>query len=155
MDSTLIVLLFVVVASAAALYYLYIVRGWYDWVHRGRASIIVLMGVLVPVLVITLWQQHEAQDELAAHGISIHPELGSSVGIAMGSVASGMHWAFRFEGGRPALLDYYREPKHRPGWVIAEDNDVFLILKTEDQRLMISASDDTAIFQLSRPGDLR
>ena len=53
-------------------------------------------------------------------------------------------------GGRPELLDYYRLPRHRPGWVIAEDNDVFLILTREDLRLMISASDDTAIFQLSR-----
>ena len=150
MDPTLIVLLFAVVAFAAALYYLYIVRGWYDWAHRARASIVVLMGVLVPVLVMTLWHQHEARDELAAHGISIHPDLGSSVGIATGSVASGTHWVFRFEGGRPALLDYYREPRHRPQWVIAEDNDVFLILRREDQRLTISASDKTAIFQLSR-----
>ena len=150
MDSTLIVLLFAVVAFAAALYYLYIVRGWYDWAHRARASIVVLIGVLVPVLVMTLWNQHGARDELAAQGISIHPDLGSSVGIATGSVASGTHWAFRFEGGRPALLDYYREPRHRPQWVIAEDNEVFLVLRKEDQRLMISASDKTAIFQLSR-----
>ena len=150
MDSTLLVLLFAVVAFAAALYYLYIVRGWYDWVHRARASIVVVMCVLVPVLVITLWQQHEARDELAARGISIHPELGSSVGIATGSIVSGTHWAFRFEAGRTTLLDYYREPGHRPGWVIAEDNDVFLILGREDQRLMISTSNNTAIFQLSR-----
>lgn len=64
MDSTLIVLLFVVAAFAAALYYLYIVKGWYDWAHRGRASIIFLMGVLVPVLAITLWQQHEARESI-------------------------------------------------------------------------------------------
>lgn len=108
------------------------------------------MGVLVPALTIALWQQHDARDELAAHDIVIHPELGSSVGIATGSIVSGAHWAFRFEGGRPALLDYYREPRHRPGWLIAEDNDVFLILRRENQRLMISASDNTAIFQLSR-----
>ena len=150
MDPTLIVLLFAVVAFAAALYYLYIVRGWYDWAQRGKASIIVLIGVLAPVLVISLWQQHDAKDALSAYDISIHPELGSSVGIATGSGASGTHWAFRLEGDRSSLLDYYRDPTHRPGWVIAEDNYVFLILEKEDQRLMISANDDTAIFQLSR-----
>ncbi|NNE36638.1 MAG: hypothetical protein HKN13_15500, partial [Rhodothermales bacterium] len=139
MDPILIVLLFAVVIFAAVLYYLYIVRGWYDWANRAKASIVVLIGVLATVLAITLWQQHEARDELAAYGISIHPELGSSVGIATGSIASGTHWVFRFEGGRSALLDYYRDPRHRPGWVIAEDNDVLLILIREDRRLTISA----------------
>ncbi|MBU2675685.1 MAG: hypothetical protein KJP16_01290 [Gammaproteobacteria bacterium] len=149
MDPTLIILLLAVVAAAAALYYLYVVRGWYDWAQRGKAGVIVFIGVLAPVLVLTLWQQHNAKDELAAHGISIHPDLGSSIGIATGNVASGTHWAFRLEAGRPDLLDYYREPSHRSGWVIIEDNDVFLILSRDDQRLTISASDDTVIFQLS------
>ena len=150
MDPTLIVLLFAVVAFAAALYYLYIKKGWYDWGYRARASIIVLVGVLVPVLVMALWQQHHASDELAAHGISIHPEIGPSVGIATGSVVSGAHWVFEFDGTRSDLLDYYREASHRPGWGIAEDNSVFLILLKEEQRLTISGGDGTAIFQLSQ-----
>ena len=158
MDLTIIVLLIVVVAFAAALYYLYIHKGWYDWGYRARASIIVLVGVLVPVLVMALWQQHHARDALAAHGVSIHPALGSSVGIATGSVASGEHWVFEFDGKRSELLGYYREASHRPGWDITEDNGVFLILSRGDQRLMIAGGDATAVFQLSRvlpqmPGD--
>ena len=150
MDPTLIVLLFAVVAFAAALYYLYVERGWYDWGGRARAGIIVLVGVLAPVLVMTLWQQDGAKAALAAHGISIHPGLGSSVGIATGTIASGASWVFEFDGEQAALLDYYRDAPHRDGWEIAEDSDVLLILTKENQRLTISANDDTAIFQLGR-----
>jgi len=149
MDPTLIVLLIAVTAFAAALYYLYIEKGWHDWGQRAKASFIVLVGVLVPVLIMALWQQHHARDGLAVHGISIHPEIGSSVGIATGGIASGAHWVFEFDGTRADLLDYYREPSHRAGWDIAEDNSVFLILRREDQRLTISGRDGTAIFQLS------
>ncbi|NNF15354.1 MAG: hypothetical protein HKN70_01340 [Gammaproteobacteria bacterium] len=69
-----------------------------------------LMGVLVPVLVMTLMQQHDAKDELATYGNSIYPELGSGVGVSTGNFAGGTHWMFKFDAGRQALLNYYREP---------------------------------------------
>lgn len=72
-------------------------------------TLIVLVGVLVPVLVMALWQQHHARDGLAAHGISIHPEIGSSVGIAVGASTSGTHWVFEFDATKSSLLDHYRE----------------------------------------------
>lgn len=136
------------ILAAGVLYYLYIVRRWPDWDAGARASIVVLVGVFIPILILALWNQHGAKDQLASHGIEPHPDLGPSIGVATGSETSGHSWMFEFDGSEDALLDFYRDTANRPGWSLTGDDETVIILARDDHRMSISRGDDGAIFLL-------
>jgi hypothetical protein len=133
---------------AATLWYFFVLKGHEDWGGRARASIIIILFVLAPVVTATLWGQHQAKSRLAETGIALHPDLGPSVGAAVGGIASTDTWLFEFNHSADAFLDFYRAPAHRTGWELTADAGTTLILKKDRQQLLVSHDDDSVAFML-------
>ena len=153
MSPNLIILLLVFIAFAVVLYYLYVIRGWYDVNWGARAAIVISLGMMVPIITLALFQQFHAKDRLAELGIAVYPELGPSVGVSTGLEEFGHTWVFEYEGAEAALLGYYRDSAMRPGWNVISDDVGMLIMTKDERRLVIANGDGTAIFQLSDQSD--
>ena len=147
MDPILTTLLLAVLALAGLLFYVFIVRREPDPGGRGMAGLITLLFVLVPVLLITLWLQSDSAQRLSDTGFVPHPALVSTVGVAAG-VGENPVWVYSIAGDPRDIVQFYRDAGNHPGWQQVSDSENMLIFETDDRRMSLFVSDNSAIFAL-------
>ncbi|MGE0484499.1 MAG: hypothetical protein AB7Q81_10195 [Gammaproteobacteria bacterium] len=147
MDVTLLGLLAASVALAALLFHVFVVRRERDLGGQGKAGLIAVLGILVPVLVLALWHQSQAKGRLQALGFAIAPALGASVGAAVGG-GDPPTWLFALEDDGRTLLDFYRARGNRPGWTLAAETPGRLVLERDGSRMSVQVGDEHAVFVL-------
>lgn len=150
MSLTLIYLLLFLLIGAAFLY-LYFVR------HRpeenlgglATASLVILVGLLIPFTAWVLYQQASAKGRLTELGLDIYPGLGSSVGVSTGGPLSQNTWVFRLDdGNEPAFVRYYEQTANTGEWIASSDSPGIVVLRKGNQQLIVTARKDTGIFVL-------
>ena len=151
MSLTLIYLLLFLLIAAAFMY-LYFIR------HRPRedrgrwatASLVVLVGLLIPFTAWSLFEQAAAKGRLENLGLALYPGIGSSVGLATGGPLSDDTWVFRLDdGNEPAFVEFYEQADNTSSWTPVSDSPGLIILTSGNRQLLVTARKDTGIFILS------
>ncbi|HEX2779919.1 MAG TPA: hypothetical protein VHM30_10490 [Gemmatimonadaceae bacterium] len=142
-------------------------RGWVGRVLRWRSGSALLVGVAL-LLPFTIWHYRvtsavesriarlvapypgadDPQD--AVRPLSLEPMMLAFQGDTAKARASverlrashGETYLMHTTDSPAAVMSFYRDPAHRGGWDIVEDDVVLLILGKGDGRLVIGASDE-------------
>ena len=75
METSLLTILVFCLSFASLLYYVFIVRNEVDLGARGKSGLFTILFVILPVLVIALWNQLESKDRLSEIGFNPYPGL--------------------------------------------------------------------------------
>ena len=152
MSLTLIYLLLFLVIAAAFLYLYYVRHRPQDDIGGlSTASLVFLVGVLIPFTAWVLYEQATAKDRLAALGLAVYPGLGSSVGVATGGLLSQDSWVFRLDDPNiDAFMRFYANPSNTGQWQPASDTAGIVVLVLDERRLLISGHQNTGMFVLNR-----
>lgn len=151
MDPSLIALLVGFVLMAALLYHVIFIRREHPIGSWAKSGLVVFVFLLIPVLLIALGFQAGAENRLQKIGFRPYPGFVSSSGIATG-LGENPFWVFSVEGGATAVLEYYRQPENREGWVLVADSEFLLLFEREGQKVAVSAVADGVTFTLTDGG---
>ena len=149
MDPALIALLGGCLSLAILLYYVIFIRRDGAVGSWGKSGLLTLLFVLIPVLVIALWNQSGAESRLALIGLSPYPGLTSSSGVATGQGKNPV-WVFSVEGGAEPALKFYSHPENHKGWTLVSKSKSLLLFKSEGKTLVISANAESMAFMLTQ-----
>ena len=103
MEISLILILCGCISFAALLYYFIFAKKEADLGGRGRAGIFSILFVIVPIILIVLFMQFEAESNLVKMGFKPHPSFSSSVGAATGT-GENPTWVFSTTGETGSIL---------------------------------------------------
>ena len=135
--------------NIAALYYVIYVRKEHNTGGWGKAGLITTLFLLVPVIIVSLWHQQQAEVRLTEIGLQAFPGFKSSSGIATG-LGESPFWVFTVEGEPGDALAFYEKPENRGGWRIVSATSANLILERETEVLSIFTNEDTIVFSVTR-----
>ncbi len=147
MQASILSLLGFSLALAGLLFYLYVLRRESDFGGWGIAGLATILVLIVPVLLLVLWNQSEAEQRLRDIGFRPHPDFDSSVGLATGG-GDNPTWVFASGAGRESILYFYRRPENHAGWSLVADNTASLAFGKAGQRVTIQAGDGQVIILL-------
>ncbi len=151
MDLSLIALLAGCLLLAGLLYYVIFVRREHPVSPWGKSSLVTLVFLLIPVLLIALWYQAGAQDRLVQIGFTPYPGFVASSGVATG-LGERPVWVFSVDGGAEPVLEFYRRPDNRKGWVLVSDGRSLLLFEREGKSVAVSAVADSVAFTMLKGG---
>ena len=92
--------------------------------------------VIVPVLSIVLLLQGGAKGRLVEVGITPHPAIEETIGVAAG-IGSTPLWVFRVNTTAESVAEFYRTEANREGWKLLSDSRDALILGRDHNRMSI------------------
>ena len=147
MDITLVVFLVALLALAALLYYVFIVKQSPDAGGKGFVGLIVILFILTPAVLVMLWIQTTSDDRLNEIGFRPHPALRSSVGLATG-IGDNPVWVFAIDGDPRQIMEFYKVQDNHSGWQLVYEGQNLLVYEREAQSLSIFLADDDVIFAL-------
>ncbi len=145
MDPALITLVGLLVALAAVLYHVFVVRRADDAGGQGQAGLIVLIAVLVPIVGMVLWDQSGATARLAEIGFAPHPAFDSSVGVASGNGNQPV-WVFSTSADPESILAFYRQPGNHHGWSLNAEATRMLVFDRGDDRATLTVGHEAVVF---------
>ena len=147
MSPVVLFMLMVFLVWATLLAYVYVQRRSADAGAGGRSALLTLMTVLIPVVLLVLWHQHQSVNRLEALGFVPHPGLHNSIGVATGSGAQPV-WLFELNAPVADVIDFYRQPQHHAGWQLLAQTSQGLLFERGNSRLAVELSEDKAAFIL-------
>ena len=148
MDPTLVYFLVGCIVWAAVLFYVFFLRRAPEIGSGGKAGFVVVSFLLLPVLGIAVWHQHESYARLEEHGFSVHSGLESAIGIAVGS-GSNPTWLYSLNRPVEEVLAFYRRPDNHRGWRLKLDAPERLVFKRGAATMRLEVSQDTVAFSLT------
>ena len=148
MSPALLSILVVCLILITILFYVFIIRRQQDFLARGKAALLIIAFLIVPILGLTLWNQMLSKGRLAELGFVPYHGLGSSVGVLTGTGDQPM-WLFTISETENAVLDFYKRTENRLGWDLVSENPAMLVFENSDSRLTLHVGDGTASFMLS------
>jgi hypothetical protein len=150
MDFSLIALLGFCLFFAALLYYVIFVRREEPIGPWGKSGLVILIFLIVPVLIIALWYQAEAERRLEEIGFTPYPGFISSSGVATGSGENPV-WVFSLDGDVDAVLDFYKSAENHKGWALVSESESLLMFEREGEALSMFVGAGSVAFSI-RPG---
>ena len=151
METSLIITLGFCLSFAALLYYVFVVRNAMDLGDRGKASLFTTLFVILPVLVLVLWNQSESKDRLSEIGFTPYSGLISSVGVVSGGGENPM-WMFSSEDDENVILRFYKHSENHAGWSLVSETQRSLTFERGKERITIHVGQGNVVFSL-RPVD--
>lgn len=147
MAVTLVVFLVAILALAALLFYVFVVKQTPDAGGKGVAGLVLILFILTPVVLFMLWNQSASVDRLNDIGFSAHPALRPSVGMATG-IGENPVWVFAMDGDPRRIVQFYKQTDNHSGWQLVYEGQNLLVYEKEAQSLSIFIADDDVIFAL-------
>ena len=152
MQTSLIYLFFFSLFMAGLTFYIGFIRPPRVLAWLSKAAFLTWLFLLMPVLGYVLYQQSGAMDRLESQGITVHPAISESIGIANG-VGDEPTWLFSVEGDLKEVMEFYRSEDSRPGWTMAGGSDTVIILEKGMSKMAIAVrkgwSERTIMFRMS------
>ena len=124
------------VLIAGATYYSGFYRPTRFMVSRAQAAFFTILFMLVPVLILTLWLQSNANDTLAKTGFVPFPGTQESSGLAI----TNPNWVFHTQEDRAAVFEFYRDKTNRPGWRLTGENKMMMVFRRGNETMVIGFS---------------
>ena len=148
MDVALLTFLALILALAALLYYVFLVKRAPDLGARGVGWLITIVCILVPVILFAFWNQSASGDRLKEIGFNVHPALQPSFGIATG-IGENPVWVFASDSDTDQIVQFYKSQQNYSGWQLVYEGKNMLVYESETQSLYIYISEDDVIFALN------
>ena len=147
MAVSLVVFLVAILALAALLFYVVIVKRVPDAGGKGVAGLVLIVFILTPAVLFMLWNQSASYDRLNEIGFRPHPALRSSVGMATG-IGENPVWVFAMDGDPRQIVQFYKQNDNHSGWQLVYEGQNLLVYEREAQSLSIFIAEDDVIFAL-------
>ena len=147
MEISLISILCGCISFAALLYYFIFAKKEADLGGRGRAGIFSILFVIVPIILIVLFMQFEAESNLVKMGFKPHPSFSSSVGAATGT-GENPTWVFSTTGETGSILQFYKNPSNHDGWTLNVENQNLLIFRKDSKKMSVLVNNGNVVFSL-------
>ena len=147
METSLLVILIFCLSFAALLYYVFIFKKEMDLGDQGKAALFTTVFVILPILVIVIWNQFESKDRLSEIGFTPYPEFVSSVGVATGA-GNNPIWVFSTEDDENSILQFYKISENHTGWSLVSETPNSLVFKRKNQKTTIHVGNGNVFFSL-------
>ncbi len=142
MEPTLIYLAIACTALAGLFYYFGFIRRDKPVYWISQSSFIALVFLVIPVLVVVLWQQEGALERLSERGITPHPAIDGSVGVTAGQGAQPV-WVFETLSDSRVDLSFYADESNRKGWAIRQMNEMMVIMSKDEMIMTIMTTNSS------------
>ena len=147
METSLLIILIFCVSFAALLYYVFIFKKEMDLGEQGKAALFTAVFVILPILVIVIWNQFESKDRLSVIGFSPHPGFVSSVGVASGAGKNPI-WVFSIEDDELSILQFYKNSENHSGWSLVSESHNSLVFRRGNEKTTVHVGNGTVVFSM-------
>lgn len=148
MQLSLILLLLICVLLAIQGYYFGFVRPPRTLAWLQQSTFVIMAFMLIPFLVIVLFQQAGDIENLAQTGFVPHPAITESVGLTGEST-----WVFEIDASENEVREFYRNAANTGNWQLTTDAGVMMIFSRDRQQMTIGYREgrdkNTVIYMLS------
>ena len=151
MDYSLLTLFGVILLYVVILYYIFIIKRYRDFLSQGRASIFILLFLIVPVIIVVLYNQSNAESRLAQTGFKPYPGISRSVGVLTGTGKNPL-WLFSIDDDidTVSIIKYYKNPENHKGWRLISKSTNMLLFQKDNMKMSISIANKYISYTIVR-----
>lgn len=132
MQFSLIILLIFSALLAAQGFYFGFIKPPRTLAWLQQSTFLIMTFLLIPFLVVVLFQQEGDIEKLAQTGFKPHPAITESVGLTNEST-----WVFEIDASKNEVREFYRNPENTGDWKITTDTGVMMIFSRNSQKMTI------------------
>ncbi|NWH05746.1 hypothetical protein [Desulfobacter latus] len=136
MQPQLVVLLIICIVLAVQGYYFGFIRPPKVLAWLQRATFILMIFLMIPLVSFTLWKQAGAIERLASIGVKPHPGILHPIGLATGPST----WVYKNKSKPEDIKSFYHAENSFEGWEIISSSDNMLIVSSGNRKMAISMS---------------